>query len=376
MWDGVMGGGARRRAERARVLVASGAQDDLEANLRWSEVTPWKLLAADGVATSVERLLTYPLDLLRTRVQMDVSSKHLGLMPHMWHVTCSTWLEGWHLGLGAAYNKQAVARQSLASLVPLPSSAAAAAARASAATPTGPVFGRVGVRLASAAAAMARGVKAMSPRPLVQQVEQARVYFSGMRHGVKGMYRGFGYSTALQMPSNMIYLSSYLVITEALQAQLERCCTNSAAARCRLEGLAPLIPVTAAMCSETLVSLLEVPHDVITQKLQVQHAARSQGFQRSWRTPSRGVDAVRKVVAVHGWKSLYVGTRAHLLTSVPWSATWWGTYEGGKFALHGLCSLMNAHSSDGTRAAICCRELSAHIATMTPVLAGMTAGVM
>jgi len=149
------------------------------------------------------------------------------------------------------------------------------------------VFGRVGVRLASAAAAMARGVKAMSPRPLVQHVEQARVYFSGMRHGVKGMYRGFGYSTALQMPSNMIYLSSYLVITEALQAQLERCCTNSAAARCRLEGLAALIPVTAAMCSETLVSLIEVPHDVITQKLQVQHAARSQGFQRSWRTPSR-----------------------------------------------------------------------------------------
>jgi len=238
------------------------------------------------------------------------------------------------------------------------------------------VFGRVGVRLASAAAAMARGVKAMSPRPLVQHVEQARVYFSGMRHGVKGMYRGFGYSTALQMPSNMIYLSSYLVITEALQAQLERCCTNSAAARCRLEGLAALIPVTAAMCSETLVSLIEVPHDVITQKLQVQHAARSQGFQRSWRTPSRGVDAVRKVVAVHGWKSLYVGTRAHLLTSVPWSATWWGTYEGGKFALHGLCSLMNAHASDGTRAAICCRELSAHIATMTPVLAGMTAGLL
>jgi hypothetical protein len=33
-------------------------------------------------------------------------------------------------------------------------------------------------------------------------------------------------------------------------------------------------------------------------------------------------------VITSGLRSLYVGMSAHMLTNVPWSATWWGTYEG------------------------------------------------
>ena len=52
--------------------------------------------------TLTHRSLTYPLDLLRTRMQMDASGKQVGLTSQMFLVTRRTWLEGWNLGLAAA----------------------------------------------------------------------------------------------------------------------------------------------------------------------------------------------------------------------------------------------------------------------------------
>jgi len=110
--SGTLGGrgemASKEKMSRGRWLVGDATdQEDSQFALRWSEVSPVKLVCvsffivscvastssgshflfaldvltlvswqvlADGLATCIERSFTYPLDLLRTRVQMDKSS--------------------------------------------------------------------------------------------------------------------------------------------------------------------------------------------------------------------------------------------------------------------------------------------------------------
>jgi hypothetical protein len=73
---------------------------------------------------------------------------------------------------------------------------------------------------------------------------------------------------------------------------------------------------------------------------------RSSHFERSWRRPVRGLEVFEKQLATQrGWASLYVGTSAHLLASVPWSAAWWGSYEATKLALHRFLLPLSSSSS-------------------------------
>lgn len=54
--------------------MKDGDGDASVADLKWSDVTPWKLIVADSFATVVEKSLLFPIDTLRTRMQVTTSS--------------------------------------------------------------------------------------------------------------------------------------------------------------------------------------------------------------------------------------------------------------------------------------------------------------
>lgn len=54
--------------------------DGSVADLKWSDVTPWKLIVADSFATVVEKTLLFPIDTLRTRMQVR--------LPRPWGCFC------------------------------------------------------------------------------------------------------------------------------------------------------------------------------------------------------------------------------------------------------------------------------------------------
>jgi|NorSeaMetagenome_1021524.scaffolds.fasta_scaffold262917_1 hypothetical protein len=74
--------------------------------------------------------------------------------------------------------------------------------------------------------------------------------------------------------------------------------------------------------------VFEVPHDVITQQVQIQKASTS-----SWTAPSPGWALAQHIWRTEGVRGLYSGVGAHLLTFLPWSMTWWASYELGKVVL-------------------------------------------
>jgi hypothetical protein len=53
-------------------VLKDGDGDASVAELKWSDVTPWKLIVADSFATIVEKSLLFPIDTLRTRMQVTI----------------------------------------------------------------------------------------------------------------------------------------------------------------------------------------------------------------------------------------------------------------------------------------------------------------
>lgn len=146
--------------------------------------------------------------------------------------------------------------------------------------------------------------------------------------GLAGFYRGMLVSTALQLPSNAVYICVYQASKELIE---DYCGSCLGAVR---QG-SPAAPVLAALFSETVCVLFEVPHDVITQKVQIEEITRplvsvptprDASSSSSWRI-------ARQIVKEEGVAGLYSGLSAHLLTYLPWSTTWWATYELGKVLL-------------------------------------------
>jgi len=233
-----------------------------EDGVRWSQVNGWKVAVAESAATVVERCFVYPLDKLRTRLQID-PTKHASLMTQAVVVTRKTWMEGWRPGANEA---------------------------------------RVG---------------------LVGAVQ-------GLTGGVKGFYCGFMFSALVQIPSNVLYICAYQYTKEKLDGNF---------GLGKISDGSPMAPLLAATFSELVSAIFDVPHDVIVQRVQVQHAKLP--FTRSWRVPSRGVAVFQEVVRTVGSKGLYTGIRAHLLTFLPWSATWWTSYEMGKVVFARMARPLN-----------------------------------
>lgn len=262
-------------------------------------MTPWKLIVADSMATVVERSLLFPIDTLRTRMQVD-STAGINLRRQLVDVTASTWIEGWNVGLRRG-RKHAL---------------------------EGGVIGVTGALM---------------------------VAMEGVGGAARRFYSGLSFSVVNQVPSNVLYLCTYQRIKELVEIKLPHLG--------RTEEGSPWPPLIASTITEVLCTPFDVPHDVITQRFQTLHSDALAPFTRTWRNPVRGLAEMKRIFVADGMSGLYASTQAHLLTYLPWSATWWCCYEVTKIGLGRALKPMNitggpVHIAAGTLAGFAAAAIS------------------
>lgn len=134
--------------------------------------------------------------------------------------------------------------------------------------------------------------------------------------GINNLYRGFWFSSCVNLPTYGIYTAIYTSVKQ----QLGYDPTLGINQHTYLAQCAPLL---AGALADAISVPLFVPGDVITQRLQLSD------------TPYKhGRDAFKQIVKEHGYGGLFVGLNATLITSTIASAVWWQVYETTKSSLY------------------------------------------
>lgn len=138
---------------------------------------------------------------------------------------------------------------------------------------------------------------------------------SGFRIEPLGLYRGFWTSTACNLPNYVLYLAVYSFVKEELG--------YNPAEPHSVRTIAS--PILAGALADLASLALYVPAEVLTKRVQLKDSRFTNGFQ-----------AARWILQTQGWKGLYAGTGATILTSTIGSSVWWGVYEYTKGGLSQL----------------------------------------
>eukprot|EP00299_Pterocystis_sp_00344_P005104 c16435_g1_i1.p1 GENE.c16435_g1_i1~~c16435_g1_i1.p1 ORF type:complete len:368 (+),score=64.89 c16435_g1_i1:311-1414(+) len=151
--------------------------------------------------------------------------------------------------------------------------------------------------------------------------------WSGMRYqfqqavkarGFRGLYKGFWWFTVPTCASEALYYSSYNIAKH--HATLDDNSKWSDLHRRYVQACAPFF---AAFVAETVVTPINVPVDIVTQRMMIMPP----------QPRDRGHLVTKDVFAEEGVRGFFRGTGLHIITNGLASMFWFGSYELSKRAL-------------------------------------------
>ncbi|KAH9555003.1 hypothetical protein CY35_08G092200 [Sphagnum magellanicum] len=293
--------------------VTQAKENELHDGLKFGHY-----MLAGSVAGMVEHMAMFPVDTLKTRMQMLASaggSRHSTVSRALVSIVKSEGAVGLYRGIGAMglgagpahavyFSVYEVCKQKLGGNEKGYHPLAHGAAGALATVASDAVF---------------------TPMDVVKQRLQLKhTPYRGLTHCIATMLRveGFGafytsYPTTVVMnvPFTAVHFASY----EAAKKLLMEVSPD------KVDEEHLLVHVTAGGAAGALASAVTTPLDVVKTRLQCQGVSGAQRFMSC-----SVVDAVRRIVAEEGLSALLRGLRPRVLFHTPAAAICWSTYEAGK----------------------------------------------
>ncbi|CAN1120797.1 Solute carrier family 25 member 44 [Linum perenne] len=168
------------------------------------------------------------------------------------------------------------------------------------------------------------------------QISSLNLSLSIMRHeGLRGFYRGFGFSLMGTVPARALYMS-------ALELTKSSVGTTTISLGFSDTSAVAIANAAAGMTSAMAAQLVWTPIDVVSQRLMVQGCG---GKTNSYRYLN-GIDACRKILYTDGLRGLYRGFGISILTYAPSNAVWWASYS---VAHRFVWSCLNSSSSSSCK---------------------------
>ncbi|CAN0918436.1 Solute carrier family 25 member 44 [Linum grandiflorum] len=153
------------------------------------------------------------------------------------------------------------------------------------------------------------------------QISSLKLSLSIMNHqGIRGFYRGFGFSLMGTVPARALYMSALeltksSVGTTAISLGFSDTCAIAIA------------NAAAGMTSATAAQLVWTPIDVVSQRLMVQGCGGTKNVVTNSYGYLNGIDACRKILYADGLRGLYRGFGISILAYAPSNAVWWSSYS-------------------------------------------------
>ncbi|GMH37613.1 hypothetical protein BSKO_05486 [Bryopsis sp. KO-2023] len=132
--------------------------------------------------------------------------------------------------------------------------------------------------------------------------------------GIRAFYKGFGTVCVGTMPARVLYMSTLELVKTGVNSITHRLPMSDVGAAGTVNFLAGGL---ASMSSQ----LVYVPVDVVSQRLMVLNNPTCQSGKRM-----NGISMARLIIREEGIRGLWRGFSASLMTFVPNSALWWGSY--------------------------------------------------
>lgn len=132
---------------------------------------------------------------------------------------------------------------------------------------------------------------------------------------VRGLFHGFPWLVGPMLFCEGLYYTTYVVLKRAMHDIAGHCVAPK-----HREAADFAIPFVAGGLAEALNTIVSVPTDIVTQRLQI--------LPRQLERSAPAV--VRSVIAEQGLVGLFRGTTVTIASYVPFSAVWLGTYEALK----------------------------------------------
>jgi hypothetical protein len=132
---------------------------------------------------------------------------------------------------------------------------------------------------------------------------------------LRGLFHGFPWLVGPILFCEGLYYTTYVVMKKAMHDIAERYVTPQ-----HREAVDLAIPFVAGGLAEACNTIVSVPTDILTQRLQI--------LPRE--IEGSGPAVIRTVLAEQGVAGLFRGTTVTIVSYVPFSAVWLGTYEALK----------------------------------------------
>jgi hypothetical protein len=149
---------------------------------------------------------------------------------------------------------------------------------------------------------------------LAAMVEVARGVVAD-RGVVRGLFYGFPWLVGPMLFCEGLYYTTYVVMKKAMHGIAERYVAPQ-----HRETANFAIPFVAGGLAEACNTVVAVPTDILTQRLQILPS----------HIEGSGPTVVRSIIAEQGLVGLFRGTTATVVSYVPFSAVFWATYESLK----------------------------------------------
>ncbi|KAJ3100586.1 hypothetical protein HDU97_002116 [Phlyctochytrium planicorne] len=141
------------------------------------------------------------------------------------------------------------------------------------------------------------------------------------REGFRALYQGFAVTAVGAIPAQVLYLSAFEASKHYLHKALTAKALRSKLDENRIAVLTNFVGGGIASLSSQIVV---IPIDVVSQKLMVQNKKKLvDGAEKPYKN---GIDAIVRIFSSEGIGGFYRGSLPSILTYVPSSAVWWGTF--------------------------------------------------
>jgi len=150
--------------------------------------------------------------------------------------------------------------------------------------------------------------------------------------GLRGLWKGYLWWQIVGLPSELVYFGAYNFTRTLLHTKVMKAPSDTPPST--------LICMTAGVVADVTSTLLWVPVDVVTQRLMIQSATKSNRYKS-------GPHGFYLIMKEEGIRGLFKGFGASTLATAPASAVWWLTYEKMKAFLTGNKKKKNSEVKGG-----------------------------
>mmetsp|Transcript_28196 Transcript_28196/g.45889 ORF Transcript_28196/g.45889 Transcript_28196/m.45889 type:complete len:392 (-) Transcript_28196:170-1345(-) len=148
------------------------------------------------------------------------------------------------------------------------------------------------------------------------------------RNGLRGLWRGFFTCQVGIIPAHSVYVTALECSKQYIKQHLA--IQKGFGSRRATQLSSFMGGAAASLCA----AVVRTPTDIIAQRLMIQ------GTKGASTAYSNGFHAFRTILKTEGIRGLYAGLGAAVLVSVPFSATFWGSYSSLKFYIgHSMSGL-------------------------------------